>query len=155
MGRYLARAVAVKDGDTFVAHYVMVSDIPGFRITAETRPSIAVRLLGVACPEKRDPGGKEATAFSVAWFQRHIHHAATSEDHTFYLDETGYDHFGRLLAIVSCQVDGECLNTELLRNGHATVYRAGPDLDAHTNGVRRLNVAGMPGAELARRAVAP
>jgi endonuclease YncB( thermonuclease family) len=151
MARYSARCVGTKDGDTFVAHYVSVSYVPGFRITAETVPPIAVRLLGVQCPEKNKPGGTEATAYSVGWFRRHLHDSA-AEEHNLWLDEAGYDHFGRLLAVVSCRLEGECLNVTLLDSGHATVYRAGPDLDAHLNGLRGVSVAGMPGRLLADRA---
>lgn len=154
MGRYEARCVGVKDGDTFVCHYQEVSRVPGFRITTETDPTVSVRLLGIQCPEKKDPGGKEATAFAVAWFQGHFHDPDSSESHGLWIDEVGYDHFGRLLAIVSCMADGSNLNTELLRNGHATVYRAGPDLEAHVLGLRKLALGG-PGADLARMVVAP
>lgn len=155
MARFEARCVGIRDGDTVVCHYQEVTAVPGFRITTETVPAIAVRLLGVQCPEKRDPGGREATAYTVAWFQRHLHLIATSEEHNLWLDEAGYDHFGRLLGVLSCKRDGECLNTELLSNGHATVYRAGPDQAAHAAGVRALAVAGMPGMVLARMTVQP
>jgi endonuclease YncB( thermonuclease family) len=154
VGRYEARCVGVKDGDTFVCHYQEVSRVPGFRITTETDPSVAVRLLGVSCPEKRAVGGSAATSFAVQWFQRHFHDPSSSESHGLWIDTAGYDHFGRLLAIVSCMEDGANLNAELLQSGNATVYRAGPDLEAHVVGLRKLALGG-PGADLARMVVAP
>lgn len=54
-----ARLVRVKDGDTFVALLDQ-----GFRDTKE----VDVRLYGVYCPERGEPGFEECKAFTQAWF---------------------------------------------------------------------------------------
>jgi endonuclease YncB( thermonuclease family) len=142
VARYEARCIGIRDGDTFVAHYRNISRVPGFKSTLETDPSIAVRLLGIQCPEKKDPGGPEATAFAVEWFRRHMHGADGLGDQNLWLDEAGYDHFTRLLGMVTCREDGSCLNAELLNAGHATVYRGTLDAAAHRAGLAALSRQG-------------
>jgi endonuclease YncB( thermonuclease family) len=131
--------VAITDGDTFVGVLRVethaTADVPGWRVTtttvAEKEPAYKVRLLGINCPEKRDPGGKEATAYTVAWLQNHAHaDVYGSMGAPLRFDGDAEDNFGRLLAVVSCAFDGAVLNTDLLNAGHAAVYRALAHVDA-------------------------
>jgi endonuclease YncB( thermonuclease family) len=141
MARYELRCVVIRDGDTFVGHYRQISYVPGWRNTLETYPSIAIRLLGVSCPEKREPGGPEASAYAAAWFQEHLHqHPA--EHHGLWLDEAGYDNFGRILGIVTCQLEDGCLNRDLLSVGHAVPYRAGVAAARHHEALRTMAGSG-------------
>lgn len=135
MARYEGKCVVIRDGDTFMGYYAVSVVVPGFRITTESIPAIPIRLLGVQCPEKRQPGGKEASEFALRWFRYHDHDAP---DSSLYFDEVGYDNFGRLLAMVTCRTDGENLSAQLLVTGNATPYRSGRSAVKHANGLMHL-----------------
>ena len=129
MTGYPGRAIAVIDGDTFHCHYEVEARL--LKATAVLRETQRVRLLGIDCPEKRRPGGAEATAFTLRWLQDHAHATPGGpEGLCLRLDGDTWDSFGRVLAVVWCAVDGACLNLDLLAAGHATAYRALAHADA-------------------------
>ena len=71
-----------------------------------------VRLYGIDCPEYKQRGGREAAAFTRNAALRH----------TVKLSVMDRDRFERVVALVRLS-DGRILNEELLRAGHAWVYR--------------------------------
>ena len=87
--RYLHR----KDGDSFaVVWHGRETDI---------------RLIGINCPEKGEPGAEQARAFTHHWMQ--------AGPVGLEYDQERFDRFGRVLAYV--WRDGEMLNLELVRAG--------------------------------------
>ena len=72
-----------------------------------------IRLYGVDCPEYGQPGGKEASDFTdeLAFMQE------------VRVTPINRDQYGRTVALVHLP-DGRLLNEELVRGGHAWVYRA-------------------------------
>jgi len=96
-----ANVVAVADGDTVTV----------LRQTAAGPSQIRVRLTEVDAPELGQPWGTHARqALADKVFGRTVRVAADGEDR-----------YGRLLARL--QVDGLNVNREMLREGHAWVYR--------------------------------
>lgn len=93
------RVIQVVDGDTIVVHLGM----------GKTE---RVRLYGVDAPEFRQAGGKEATAFANALL---LYQPVS-------LSEITRDQYGRSVALVRLE-DGRTANAELVREGHAWVYR--------------------------------
>lgn len=71
-----------------------------------------VRLYGIDCPEYDQPGGEDARAFAsdLAFLE------------AVELTIMDKDQYGRLVALVRLP-DGRILNEELVREGHAWVYR--------------------------------
>lgn len=123
MSGYPGRALAVIDGDTF--HATLSARVRFLETVLRADQSLRVRLLGVDCPEKRDPGGAEATAYTRQWLQAHAHpEVVGAEGAPLWFDGETRDSFGRLLAVVSCGQDGRVLNHDLLTDAHATPYRA-------------------------------
>lgn len=104
------RGLQVRDGDTL-----------------ETRGGTHIRLLCIDAPEQDQPGGVAAQNA----LQSLISGGAK-------IQEMGKDSYGRLLAVVSIDADGKrvAVNTEMLRLGHAWVYR------------RYANDCGIPRREL-------
>lgn len=143
------RCVLITDGDTFRGETRSAGRL--LDTASVLTRAVRVRLLGVACPEKREPGGPEATAFSTAWFQEHAHPELGLPGAPVYplrFDGETFDSFGRLLAIVTCTEDGSVLNTLLLTSGNATVYRRGLHAVAHADALLRLEANGIPEASL-------
>lgn len=93
------KVLRVADGDT-------VSVLTG-------RGPAKVRLYGIDCPETGQYGGPEATEFTrELLFLRSV---------TMSVMDT--DQYGRTVALLKLD-DGRIVNEELVRNGHAWVYRA-------------------------------
>jgi endonuclease YncB( thermonuclease family) len=119
----------VIDGDTFHVHYEVQTRL--LKSTSVLKEDQRVRLLGIDCPEKRAPGGPEATAYTLAWLHTHLHlRELGPEGLPLLLEGDAWDSFGRVLAVVSCHLDGAVLNLDLLNSGHAAPYRALPHADA-------------------------
>ena len=93
------RVIQVADGDTIVVHLGM----------GKTE---RVRLYGIDAPESRQKGGEDATAFAktMLLFQ------------SVALSEIDRDQYGRSVALVRLE-DGRIANEEMVREGHAWVYR--------------------------------
>lgn len=94
------KVVSVQDGDTIT----IFSGASGFR---------KIRVYGIDCPESRQKGGMEATAFTQK--------ILFLENVT--LTVVDKDLYGREVAIVHLP-SGKTLNEELVTNGHAWVYSA-------------------------------
>ena len=94
------RVISVADGDTIT-------------VFASSGGRQKIRLYGVDCPESAQAGGKAATEFtrSLALFSKVKVQAMDT------------DRYNRTVAIVTLS-DGRTLNEELVKNGHAWVYRA-------------------------------
>jgi endonuclease YncB( thermonuclease family) len=143
------RCIIIVDGDTFRGETFSASRL--LDTASVLTRAVRVRLLGVACPEKREPGGPEATAFATAWFQEHAHpelELPGTPGYPLRFDGETFDSFGRLLAIVTCTHDGSVLNTLLLTSGNATVYRRGLHAVAHADALLRLEAGGVSEASL-------
>ncbi len=93
------RVIQIPDGDTLV-------------VLTENGTLTRVRLYGVDCPETRQHGGGAAAAFAseMALFR------------PVSLAVMDTDQYGRKVAVVRL-ADGRTLNGELVRAGHAWVYR--------------------------------
>lgn len=91
------RCTRVVDGDTII---VDACGLP-----------VRVRILGIDCPERGEPGGADATR----WVKRHC------EGKTVKLEPHGTGRYGRTLCTV--WVNGLNVGTELLRLGLAEVYK--------------------------------
>ena len=92
------KVVEVIDGDTLVVQ--------------KANTEVDVRLYGVDTPESDQPYGHRATRFTkmMARFER------------VGIEPKDRDQYGRVVALVYVDGDGECLNEELIRAGHAWVY---------------------------------
>lgn len=93
------KVIRVSDGDT-------VTVLTGEGLTK-------VRLYGIDCPESAQKGGDEATALAGdLMFLQHVS-----------LSVMDKDQYGRNVAVVKLP-DGRLANEELVRQGHAWVYRS-------------------------------
>lgn len=92
-----ARVVSVTDGDTI-------------KVLQEGK-EIRVRLYGVDTPEKKQPFGQKAKAFTAAMVAGKMVEIETIDR----------DRYGRPVVIVN--EGDQCLNEELVKNGFAWVYR--------------------------------
>ena len=96
-----APVVAVADGDTVTV----------LRQTAAGSRQVRVRLTEIDAPERRQPWGARARqALADKVFRQTVRVASDGEDR-----------YGRLLARL--QVEGRDINREMVRDGHAWVYR--------------------------------
>lgn len=145
------RAVAVVDGDTL--HAYLETSMRFLQTTVLASELARVRLLGIDCPEKRAPGGPEATAYTLRWVQLHAHlDRLGTQDTPLRFAGDARDSFGRLLSVVSCGLDGATLNHDLLLTGNAVAYRALAHVDAlvtldragHRRAARLLDEIGAP-----------
>lgn len=93
------RVIMVTDGDTVVVHMGM----------GKTEK---VRLYGIDAPESRQRGGKESTDFASALL---LFQAVS-------LSVIDKDQYGRSVALIRLE-DGRIGNEEMVRAGHAWVYR--------------------------------
>jgi endonuclease YncB( thermonuclease family) len=145
------RCIALIDGDTF--HAYLEEEMRFLQTTVRAAELARVRLLGIDCPEKRDPGGPAATAYARKWVSLHAHlDRFGPQEVTLRFAGDQRDNFGRLLAVVSCGLDGMVLNQELLTSGNAVPYRALAHVDAllaleragHRHARRLLDAIGAP-----------
>lgn len=103
--------IRVIDGDTVEAKVDL-----GFQVTFKNK----FRLLGVDTPERGKSGFNEATAFTQAWCDEHMHNPGIE------IETMQRDSFGRWLAMFRCQAGGEYLNKRLIDEGHSPDnYRGG------------------------------
>lgn len=123
------RCVAVIDGDTFHAH--LETQVQFLQTTVRASELARVRLLGVDCPEKRDPAGPAATAYTLKWITLHAHlDSLGTQDTPLRFAGAERDNFGRLLSVVTCGLDAASLNADLLLTGNAAPYRTLRHVDA-------------------------
>jgi endonuclease YncB( thermonuclease family) len=110
----------VVDGDTLEMGYI---DKDG---ESAYLPGKKVRLLGIDCPKRGEPGGAEATAYVQQWIRTGevMAIASAQGEWPFRLTVTGLDQHGRLLAELDCPFlgGGERLTSKLLEAKLATVY---------------------------------
>ena len=92
------KVIEVTDGDTLTVQ--------------RNDQEVDVRLYGIDCPETDQPYGHRATRFTkmMARFER------------VEIEPQDRDQYGRVVALVYIDVDGECLNEELVTAGHVWVY---------------------------------
>ena len=93
------RVIQVADGDTIVVH-------------TDLGKTERVRLYGIDAPESKQRGGAESTHFA-----RDLLFLETVS-----LSVTDTDQYGRAVALVKLK-DGRIANEEMVRAGHAWVYR--------------------------------
>lgn len=81
----------------------------------------SVRLIGVDCPEKSQPGGPEATAFTAKYL-------ADKDVEVELCAKQPTDRYGRGLAFIYLRQGGRRIlfNAELVRQGYARVYSLRP-----------------------------
>lgn len=107
-------AALVAAGSFFAAKGRVINVTDGDSLTVLTGRGqlVSVRLYGVDAPEYRQQGGSEAAAFAgdLALFSQ------------VSLSVVEKDQYGRSVALVLLP-DGRTLNEELVREGHAWVYR--------------------------------
>lgn len=92
------KVVHITDGDTIVV--------------LRDKTEVKIRLYGIDTPEKRQPFGTKAKRFTAKM-------AGTKRVEVEGMD---VDRYGRTVALVYIEGDGECLNEELVRAGYAWVY---------------------------------
>jgi micrococcal nuclease len=112
---FTAKVIGVTDGDTIV----VLSDIGVERI----------RLLGIDCPEKKQPFSEKASQLT----------AARSFGKVVKIQYTKLDRYGRVLGEVILP-DGSSLSQELVRLGlawHYVQYSSSPVLDRLENEARK------------------
>jgi micrococcal nuclease len=109
--------VTAQGGVPFRDRVIKVSD--GDTVRLERQGS--VRLIGVDCPEKAQPGGKDATEFTAsALLNKEVEVELCAKQPT--------DRYGRGLAMISLVSGGRRIlfNAELVRQGYARVYSLRP-----------------------------
>lgn len=99
-GAYPATVSHVADGDTLEVLVYGDADTP-----------ITLRLYGIDAPEKNQPGGAE----SATYLRELLPKGSAIE-----VLERRADKYGRAIAIIYSQ--GRCVNTAMLRAGHAWYY---------------------------------
>ncbi len=99
--QFVARCVAVNDGDTLRVLYV----------TGETKSEIKIRLFGIDAPERKQAFGAQS--------KKALSDLAFGKDLT--ITSTGRDRYGRLLAWLT--VGSTRINAEMVRVGFAWHYR--------------------------------
>lgn len=95
----------------FSARVIGVIDGDSIKVLKEGKEE-KVRLVGIDCPEKRQPFGRHAKEFT----------AAQSFGKEVLVQDSGRDRYGRTLAEVILP-DGRSLNKELLKAGLAWWFR--------------------------------
>ncbi len=99
--QFVARCVAITDGDTLRVLYV----------EGETKSEIKIRLFGIDAPERKQAFGTQA--------KKALSDLAFGKDLT--VTSTGRDRYGRLLAWLT--VGSTPINARLVENGFAWHYR--------------------------------
>ncbi len=92
------KVVHITDGDTIVV--------------LRDHEEVDVRLYGIDCPEKGQPFGTKAKRFT----------SKMAGNKRVEVDVMDIDRYGRSVALVYIEGDGECLNEELIKAGYAWVY---------------------------------
>lgn len=96
--------------DAWRGGVVRVVDGDTLRVTTESGSGVRIRLYGIDCPERSQPGGKEATEYVKSVIGRIVE-----------IEEINHDRYGRSVAIVTTE-NGQVLNQRILESGWAWVY---------------------------------
>ncbi|WP_319583921.1 thermonuclease family protein [uncultured Pseudodesulfovibrio sp.] len=93
-------------------HGVVASIVDGDTVTVVTEggSGVRVRLYGIDCPERKQPGGKGATDYVKSVIGKVVG-----------VEEIDRDRYGRSVSIVTIS-DGRVLNRMILEQGWAWVY---------------------------------
>ncbi len=100
------KVISVRDGDTVTLEVDL-----GFGLKFKDK----FRFKGIDTHELKEEGGEEAKNYTIQWLETH-------KDNLL-LESFKKGSFGRWLCSFSCENCGETLNAELLREGHAVVYK--------------------------------
>jgi endonuclease YncB( thermonuclease family) len=106
MYEYRATIVRVVDGDTVHALVDLGCDV---------QIALTIRLAGIDCPELGTPKGAAAKEYAEEWF------ATAGTDLVLHTVKDSREKYGRYLGYFYDDHDN-CLNAELLTNGHAVRY---------------------------------
>ena len=98
---WTGKVVHIRDGDT-------IEVLRGGK-------EVAVRLYGIDTPESAQPYGGKA--------ERFVFRLVDKGDHIVEVDPVDRNHYGRVVGLVYIDGDGDCLNEELVRSGHAWIPR--------------------------------
>ncbi|MGI9265245.1 MAG: thermonuclease family protein [Gammaproteobacteria bacterium] len=104
-GEYTARSVRIFDGDSFIA-------------TRSNGVEIEIRLFGIDAPERHQPWSRKSRE-ALGELLR---------DTDFSVSTVTIDRYDRTVAVVTLP-DGRQVNSEMIRAGHAWVYRRYTDDD--------------------------
>jgi len=109
----MATSALAGDADRKILHGQIVRVVDGDTVVLSTddRERVRVRLYGIDCPEKAQPGGPMATAA--------ITRLANYREADVEVFDT--DKYGRAVGVISLE-DGRNVNRELVRDGFAWVY---------------------------------
>ena len=97
---WTGKVVHIRDGDT-------IEVLRGGK-------EVAIRLYGIDTPESAQPYGGKA--------ERFVSRLVDKGGHIVEVDAIDQDRYGRVVGLVYVDGDGECVNEELVRSGHAWVY---------------------------------
>ena len=100
-------------GEQIVGKVARVFDGDSFIVTSASGERIEVRLAGIDAPEKNQPYADNARAALRGLIL----------DRDLRLEVLDVDQYGRKVARAFRQTDGLDINAELIRRGHAWVYR--------------------------------
>ncbi len=109
--------VAAQGGVPFRDHVIKVTDGDTVKLAGQG----SIRLIGVDCPEKAQPGGKEATDFATKYLlDQDVEVELCAKQPT--------DRYGRGLGLIYLRQNGRRIlfNAELVRQGYARVYSLRP-----------------------------
>ncbi len=104
-------------GVLFRDHVIKVTDGDTVKLAAQG----SVRLIGVDCPEKAQPGGQQATEFATKYLlDQDVEVELCAKQPT--------DRYGRGLGMIYVRRNGQRIlfNAELVRQGYARVYSLRP-----------------------------
>ena len=109
--------VTAQGGVPFRDHVIKVTDGDTVKLAGQG----SVRLIGVDCPEKSQPGGQEATAFTAKYL-------ADQDVEVELCARQPTDRYGRGLGLIYLRRNGQRIlfNAELVRQGYARVYSLRP-----------------------------
>ena len=109
---------AAAAAETLTGHVVYVSDGDTLLLRTPAGKKEWIRLAEIDAPEKDQPGGLEAKEALMQWVK----------GRTVEVDYGHRDGYGRLIGRL--RHDGKYLNAEMVRSGHAWVYRRYSDYPA-------------------------
>ena len=109
--------VTAQGGVPFRDHVIKVTDGDTVKLAGQG----SIRLIGVDCPEKSQPGGSEATAFTAKYL-------ADQDVEVELCAKQPTDRYGRGLGLIYLPQNGRrvLFNAELVRQGYARVYSLRP-----------------------------
>lgn len=107
MFEYRAKILRLVDADTVAVRLDLGLDV---------RIDVTLRLAGINAPEMSTEAGKLAKAYAEQWFSK-----LAPEGFIVRTTKDRREKYGRYLATVYA-LTGDCLNDDLLSDGHATAY---------------------------------